>query len=171
MGRQVGKGMMPRSAFAPVPAPHQLSKKLCSREKKTKPKNKLIFSFAAGMRPDFAAEHFLVKMELLSSGQHLLNGPCPDTTVEWQSQGWDRELRGTSHCLLGFGAEPGPQSVPCEVPPEGTGRLCCGLRSQLCFENSPVLCSPLDTIHLEQMQSRSILPSPQALGREAAAKH
>lgn len=112
-----------------------------------------------------------MKMELLSSGQHLLNGPCPDSTGEWQKQGWGTELRGSSHSLLGFGAEPGPQRVPCEVPPEGTGCPCCGLRSQLRFENSPVLCSPPDTIHLEQMQSPSILPSPQALGREAAAKH
>lgn len=58
MGRQVGKGMMPRSVFAPMPAPHQLSKKLCSRKEKEKEKKTLVFSFAAGVRPDFAAEHF-----------------------------------------------------------------------------------------------------------------
>lgn len=39
MGRQVGKGMMPRSAFAPMPALHQLSKKLCSRKEKEKKTN------------------------------------------------------------------------------------------------------------------------------------
>lgn len=39
MGRQVGKGMMPRSVFAPVPAPHQLSKKVCSRKEKKEKQN------------------------------------------------------------------------------------------------------------------------------------